>query len=247
MLVYFLLLLFGAIDGQQVLEDAVDGGLIYAEGVHDGADAPDEDAGIPEITAVADVFHGFLLTGLLFEGIHAEDFLIARAARGKVGLDVAVAGLWACRFHAKRHDGIGLAGELHALLHHAAELLIVHHDMVAGCDHHIGLRVILLDAPTDVGDTGGRATTARLEQDVLNGNLGQLLVNDGRILLVGHHPHILGIADAFKTVERQLKERSAYAQHVDKLLRLLGSAHRPEAASNATGHDYEVIIFVNHK
>ena len=57
-LVYLLLLLFRSIDRQQVLENAVNGWLVHAEGIHDGTDAPDEDAGIPEIAAVADVLHG---------------------------------------------------------------------------------------------------------------------------------------------------------------------------------------------
>ena len=246
MLVDFLLLLFGAQDGQHVLEDAVDGRLVHAEGIHDGADAPDEDACIPEIAAVADVLHGLLLAGLLPERIHAIDFLVARAAGGEVGLDIAVARLGPVGLHAKRDDGIGLARELHALLHHTAELIVVHHDMVAGRHHHIGLRVVLLDAPADVGNAGSRVATTGLEQDVTDWNLGQLLVYDGRIFLVGHHPHILGVADSFETVERELDERAADAKHVDKLLGLLGSTHRPKAASHSTGHDNEMIIIVCH-
>ena len=236
-LVDLLLLPRRAIDGQQALEDAIDGGLIHTEGVDDGAYTPDEDAGIPEVRLVADVFHSLLLAGFLTERIHPEDFLVARAARGEIGLNIAVASFGTCGLHAKRYDGIGLARELHALVDHTAELFTVDHDMIAGRHHHVGLGVFLLDAPTDVGDAGGRVAAARLTKHVSGRHLGQLLAHDVGILLVGHHPHVLRVANAFETIKRQLEKRAPYSQHINKLLGLLGGAHRPETASNAAGHN----------
>ena len=72
--------------------------------------------------------------------------------------------------------------------------------MIRWRDDDIGLRVGHLDAPTDVGDAGRRISAARFLQDMINGHIGQLLVNQVGVAFVGDNPNVLYRADAAETV-----------------------------------------------
>jgi hypothetical protein len=65
-------------------------------------------------------------------------------------------------------------------------------------------------------------------------------------LLVGNEVNILLRADVFEAVVRPLNERTPGAEKVMKLLRIRGTAYRPEATANATGHDGYIIILNAH-
>ena len=67
------LLLVRAVEGQEVLEHLVNLRRIHSEGIHYGADIPDEDAGIPKHVGLADVLLGRGKVGLLAEGVHTID------------------------------------------------------------------------------------------------------------------------------------------------------------------------------
>ena len=121
-----------AVQGKQLLEHLRNLWLIDAEGIHDGGDAPHEDACVPEETAVLDVLLGHLQRGLFLESVHAVHVLLARGCEGEVAFYVALACLRACGLHAKRNDGVRFRGEVDGIADRTLEALNIHDDVVAG-------------------------------------------------------------------------------------------------------------------
>ena len=240
--VYLPLLLLRAVDVEHTFEHARDGRLVDAEGVDDGAHAPDEDARIPEEVVLPDILRGRLQVGLFPERVHAEYLLVAGRGCPEVGLYVAVARLRARGLHAERDNGIGLARKLEALPHHAAELLHVGHKGIRGRHHHIGLGVDGLDAPTHVGDARRSVAAAGFQQDIAFRHIGQLLMDEGEILAIGDHPHTLGRANACKAVVGELEQGAPHTKDINKLLRSLNRTHGPETTAYASCHYHNVVI-----
>ena len=63
--------------GKDALEDVCYGGFIDTEGVDDGRDVPDEEAGIPVEIVLHHILAGGLQVGLLAEAIHGKQFFVA--------------------------------------------------------------------------------------------------------------------------------------------------------------------------
>lgn len=204
--VYGFLLLRCAKDVEHTLEDLAERWLVDTEGVDDGLHVPEEDARVPEEIALLDVLLRSLKVWLLAEPVHTEYLLVAWRAGAEVGLYVAVACLGACGLHAKGDYGIGLASELQALCYHSPELLRIGHEVIAWRYDDVGLWVFLLYAPADVGYAWRGVAATGLEQDVPDGYLRELLVDNVRILAVGDHPHVLRVADTLETVVGELHE-----------------------------------------
>ena len=87
---------------------------------------------------------------------------------------------------------------------------------------------------------GRRVAANGLAQNLVGRQLGQVLLHQVRVVAVGHHKHVFGRADAGETVHGELEHGAAHAQHVVKLLGVVGAAEGPEPAANAAGHDDEV-------
>ena len=86
-------------------------------------------------------------------------------------------------FFAQGKDSVRIGRKIHRRINHPLKLRDIHHNVVAGGHHHIGLRITCLYFPTDVCYTRSRIATARLTQDMIISNIGQLLLYSVRILL----------------------------------------------------------------
>ena len=75
-------------------------------------------------------------------------------------------------------------------------------------------------------------------------HLGQLFPNNAHIGGVGHHPEILHRAETLETVDGELNERASTSQDVDELFGVFGRAQRPKAATDAAGHDNDMVFHV---
>ena len=236
------LLLGRTVERVHSLENLAHRGLIDAEGIHDGRNAPNEDAGVPEIVVLLDVGLRRLQIGLFAKRIHTVNLAVARRMGTQVGLNVAVARFGAVGLHAERHDGVALGRKAQTRANNALKLLFVGHDVVARRDDDIRLRMLRLDAPAGVCNARSRVSAARLQQDVALGHFGQLLLHKRGVLPVGQHPHVFGRADAAKALHRHLKQRASRAEHVDELFRPFCGAHRPESAPHPASHNHQMII-----
>ena len=161
-------------------------------------------------------------------------------------MNVAIARLRTRWLHAQCDDGIGIAGKLHAVVDDALEFLHIHHNMVGGSHHDVGLRVFLLDAPRYVGYAGGGVAPAWLAENVRFWHVGQLSLHNVGIFLIGHHPDVFRGNQVAKAFYCQLKEGLAYTKYVNELFGLLGSAHGPETATHASGHNNQMIVDSSH-
>ena len=98
-----------------------------------------------------------------------------------------------------------------------------------------------------------------VQREIMNGNMTQeQAMKDPRrnVLLqcVGasaevkpeYRANIFRRTDPLKTVSRKLDQCTAATQYINKLLRIIRSTHRPETASNTSGHYNEVIILDVH-
>src|SRR5205823_4557817 len=145
------------------------------QGVEDGGSLPDEDAAVPEVFAGADVLLGGLGVGLLLELPDAED--ADALALGELGpaVDVAVAGGGEGGDDAEGDQGVRvLLGDLGGDVGGAAELLHRLDDVVGGGDQHDRVGVVPGDQGGAQADARRRVAPARLADDVVGGQLGQL-------------------------------------------------------------------------
>ena len=164
----------------------------------------------------------------------------------KISLYIAISRLRTSWLHAKGYNTVGLACKLECRNNNTSELITVSNNMIGRRNDNIGIGVLLLDSPTDVGNTWSRVAATWFLHDVTRRNLGQLLLYKGCILLVCNHPHILWVANTFESVECQLYQSTTCTKYINKLLGFLLGAHRPESTAYSTCHDYQMIIFVSH-
>ena len=182
-LVNHFLLLVRIIIRKQTLEHLRNGRLIYAQGIHHRIYIPHKNTGIPEEIIFLNIAPGCFQIGFLFKRIHPEYLLIGGRRYTEISFNVTVARLRTSRFHAQGKDSVRIGRKIHRRINHPLKLRNIHHNVVAGGHHHIGLRITCLYFPTDVCYTRSRIATARLTQDMIISNIGQLLLYSVRILL----------------------------------------------------------------
>ena len=228
------LLLGGVIDRKEIFKDGRNRGFIDTERIDDGADAPNEDAGVPQIVRE---LHVGLCGGkvrFLGETIHTENAMTARGGKTEVCFDVAIARFRTSRLHSQRDECIGFCGEGETLLHDLFKSLCVRNEMVSRRHHDVGARVALLDFPTDVADGGRGVSSAGLSQHLFASDVGKLFIDKVHIARRSEHPNVFFGHEVGKTLCGQLEQRLTTAKNVQKLLRFLFRRQRPEAASHAT-------------
>ena len=162
--------------------------------------------------------------------------------RGGGSGDVAVAGFGAAGLDADGDDGFLVGGIAECLAENALIFGCVYNQGIGGCYNDVGIRMLLLDFPAGIGDAGGGVACLGFGEDVVNGHVRDLLLDDADVFLVGHHPHVLHGADGLQTVDGELDEGAAHAHDIDELLRVVGGGHGPEAAANAASHDYDLSV-----
>ena len=78
--------------------------------------------------------------------------------------------------------------------------------------------MFLLDLPASVGDAGGSVACLGFGEDIVNGHVRNLLLDNADVFLVGDHPHVFHGADGLEAVNGELDERTSHAHHVNELL-----------------------------
>ena len=182
-LVNQLLLLVRIIIRKQALEHFRNGRLVYAQSVHHRIYIPYKDTGIPEKIIFLNIAPGCFQIRFLFKRIHPEYFLIGGRRHTQVSFNVTVTRFRTGGLHAQCKDCIRIGRKFHRRIDHPLELRNIHHNVVTGSHHHIGFRITRLYFPADVCYARSRVATARLTQDMIISNIGQLLLHSVRIFL----------------------------------------------------------------
>ena len=208
----------------------------------DGFDVPDEDAGVPEIAAVSKIALGDFQGRFFLECLDLDD-----AVGGAGGMDVAVARVGRSGLDAYAHDGGAARREVQRRLHRGREGRAVGDVGVGRRDDDVGLRILAADLPAGVGDAGGRVAGLRLGENLLLGDVGQLLADEMGIAAGRDHPELrLGI-DVQEALVGELDQGLAAAEQVEELLGVLGRTDGVEPAADAAGHDYYVVVHHDFK
>ncbi len=161
-------------------------------------------------------------------------------------LDVAVAGLGSGGADAEGQQGVMGLDEVEAVGDGLLEEGVVCDEVVAGGDDDARFGVDCRDVVCRPGDAGGCVAAGGLQEDVCLRQLGELLADEGGVLGVGDHHHVLGPYDGQDAVVTHLEERAAGAEEVEKLFRFRFAAVRPEAAADAATHYDAISVWVNH-
>ena len=102
--------------------------------------------------------------------------------------------------------------------------------------------MLFLNLPASVGDAGGGVACLGFCEDVVNGHVSDLLLDNADIFLVCHYPHVLHWADWLQSINCQLNKGTSHAHHINELLGVVGGRHWPEAAAYAACHNYYLYV-----
>lgn len=64
----------------------------------------------------------------------------------------------------------------------------------------------LLDLPASIGDARRGVACLWFGEDIVNGHVRDLLLDNADVILVGDHPHVLHGADGLEAVDGELDE-----------------------------------------
>ena len=95
-----------------------------------------------------------------------------------------------------------------------------------------------------VRDTRRRIPARRLAQYLLLAQIRNLLQNQVLVCHVCHDKHVLDRNDRTKTIHGHLQQTATRTEEVQKLLRLICSAVRPESTSDAARHNHAIVVAV---
>ena len=209
-----------------------------------GINIPHEDAGVPVVVAGREVLLGSGDVGLLLEGLHLI-YLVHVSGFGSG--DVAVASLGTAGLDADGDDDFLVGCIAECLAEDTLILGGVDDKSIGGGYYDVGIGMLLLDLPAGVGYTGGSVACLGLGENIVNGHVRDLLLDNADVFLVGDHPHVLNWTDGLETVDSKLDEGTAHAHHVDELLGVVRGGHGPEAAANSASHnDYLYVVMHNY-
>ena len=105
--------------------------------------------------------------------------------------------------------------------------------------------MLLLDLPTGISNTWSGIASLGFGENIVNGHVRDLLLDNADVFLVGDHPDVLHGADGLEAVDGELDEGTSNAHHVNELLGVVGGGHGPEAATNAASHNNYLYIVVH--
>ena len=218
------------------LEGAVDLGRAGLELAEDGAGGPDEDSGVPEVRALAEVATGASGVGLLDEAPGAVETRMGRAGRRTL-LDVAEAGVGPGGLHAEGHQDARAAGGPGGLANRRGKGPGVRDAVIRGQHRHGGIGILGGDALGGEPHRHGGVAPHRLDQHPARGKPGVLAERRG-VLAATDDPQVLA-GEAARAVQGGL-EQGAALDHPQEGLRVLLPRGGPEAFAGAPGEDHGV-------
>ena len=125
---------------------------------------------------------------LLCERLHAEHL---RLATQVAQLDIAIAWLRTRGLHPHHQQHIVFRHIAYPYLQTTGKRFLVHHHVVRRCYDNVGIRVYPFDTHVSPSYAGCRITVQRLYQNLVLIEVGQLLLDNGHILLTRTYIYVL--------------------------------------------------------
>ena len=161
-------------------------------------------------------------------------------------LDVSISRLRTSRTDSHSNNPMPRRSKLQSPADHLPEIIHIHHKSIRRSNHHIRRRILLTNLPASISNTWRSVAHSRLKKNILHRKLRKLLTHQSLIISACHHPHILDRTKRSKPLHRHLYHRHTPAQNIHELLRIFRSTHRPETASNAARHNYDMIVISHY-
>ena len=160
-------------------------------------------------------------------------------------LDIPVAGLGAAWADADGHQSVAVLFHIvEAATDNPCELHGVGYQMVGRCNGYGRLGAFAEDVVGGVGDTGGCVAAHRFAKHLVILEFGQVFEHQLLVGGVGNHDEMLGRYQRQEAFEGGAYEALASSEDIKELLGHIVFAERPEAASNAAGHNYTVSFHI---
>ena len=152
-----------------------------------------------------------------------------------------------------RTVGLGTHCQLHVMLPHKiqslqhilTERVTIGDVLVRRAHDETSIRTTALNLQRSPRHRWHRVSAHRFHQDVLILDARNLLRHQLAVALICHDDDVVCINKTSKSVEGHLEHRFARSQHVDELLRLLLTAHRPQAGTQSSSQYHTIITFVH--
>ena len=190
--------------------------------------ASEDEAGIPVKLAALDEYAGQFFLGLLGKGFDAAElpffFLVGQ-------LDIAVGRLGAGGVYAQRDELFFAEGEVEAAEDVGEEFVFAYDVVVAGGEEDYGLRVFGRNVAGRAHEDGGRVVQGGFAEDVAGGQVGQLLLDERAVGLVGGYQDALLGEDGTEAPVGLLQLGGACPKEVLELLGLGFAAEGPQAVA----------------
>ena len=205
---------------------------------HSG-DRPNEHAGIPGESALAEELFGEFKAGFFAE---AFDFVgrIGAVEIGDVGgratLDVTVGRAWPAGLNANGDQAVGMFSGGDRVAEDGLEGGVILNQLIGWQDHHHGVWIAGGDEADAEGDCRSGVAFGGFGEDVLFGQHGGCGPHGIQLFFVGEDEDIFEWHQAVEAADG-LFEEGAVAKEVEKLFGQGVSAEWPEAGSGATGED----------
>ena len=226
--------------GENTIEDLRYARSIYTHHGSDSTHIPYKNSCIPEVITLGQISVGSLPVRFFLECIYRKNLFISHDLIS--GSNISISGFRASRFDTQRYDSTAVVSKTKCFLYYPAEFTCIDNQCIRRSHHHIGVRMFFLDFPASIGDAGSSVSCTRLCKDIAFRNLRQLLPDDINIFLGRHYPHIFPWTDAIKTISSQLNQRTPASHYINKLLGTFRCTHRPKTTTDATSHNYDMII-----
>ncbi len=211
-------------------------------GCQDGAYAPDENAGVPQVFPGIEKLARRFQVGFFRKTQHfadVGDHLFAK-------LDVPIAGIGAGRLDAQGHQGVVPGGKIQGLADFFQKAVFLQHDVVGGRDNKVGFRVQGGQLESRVGHAGAGVVAAGFADDLIVGQFRYLRPDQVAVSGIGDHENVFRRTNGQKPLEGEPQQALAHAEHIEELFGTGFAAARPETAADATGHDGYVRVRVQN-
>ena len=123
---------------------------------------------------------------------------------------------------------------------------VVVDDVVGRCGYDHCVRVPFEKGVGGIGQAGRRVAVVRFEQKVLFPELRKVHLDHFLVPVKGHHDDVFLGDDSLVPVVGEPQEGFPLRREVQELFRFPRPADGPEAGTDASGHDYTVIVVIKH-
>ena len=203
---------------------------------------PGKDACIPEKVTTGDKGLGNFLVRFFGKCFYLVDF--RRRLFGFI-LNITITRVRVGWFNADGHQCIDAAYKIQRFQGCFGKLIFFHDQVIGRSRHHQCFGIFLIKLEGDISNAGRGVFPGRFCNNIFRGNIGQLVRYDADIFFRCNDIDIFFRNKMGISLKCLLYQGLTRSENIQKLLRKIRTAHRPETASDSSGHDGDVVVFVH--